>query len=246
MTTGGITVNGEFVVFGDSKQDIYNRVSLVNNKKELVIPDSPGRWSELNKTFRFTPTISDFILEFQKKYLIEKHSIDSFEKDVNQEISFDNKIHHKYFNCFDGEEIAKFIRVRSIDLGSHPNDICILALSIEVIQEIDYYYRKISNEKTYIMAETKECKKEAKDIRKNKKMHFWMNSGVTKFSTIHSFKGWEIDTLFLVVQKGVFESSYKELIYTGFTRCMRNLILVNIGDKELSSFINQLSYVKKY
>ena len=34
---------GEFVVFGDSKQDIYDRVSLVENKKVLVIPDSPGR-----------------------------------------------------------------------------------------------------------------------------------------------------------------------------------------------------------
>ena len=70
---------GEFVVFGDSKQDIYNRVSLVNNKKVLVIPESPGRWAELNQSFRLTPTITAFASDFQKKFLSDKHNLDVFE-----------------------------------------------------------------------------------------------------------------------------------------------------------------------
>ena len=30
--------------------------------------------------------------------------------------------------------------------------------------------------------------------------NFWNNRGLVKFSTIHSFKGWEVDTLFLIIE----------------------------------------------
>jgi hypothetical protein len=87
--------------------------------------------------------------------------------------------------------------------------------------------------------------KELEKIRKNKKLHFWMNSGITKFSTVHSFKGWEIKTLFLIVQRDNLEATYKELIYTGFTRCRNNLVIIDINDTELSDFMDELQYVEK-
>lgn len=247
---------GEFVVFGDSKQDIYNRVSLINNKKELVIPETPGRWAELNKSFRFTPSITSFAANFQRKFLSEYHNLDQFENLKEPEL-FD-KVHYKYFGQLDFEEIAQFIKHYSEELKSHPNDVCVLSLAIEVIREVDFHYRKITNEKTYIMAETKEFydhlrekhgnrrafQKEIDKIRKNKKQHFWMNSGVTKFSTVHSYKGWEIKTLFLIVQKDTLKSTYKELIYTGFTRCMNNLVILNIDDKELEEFMEGLKFIE--
>ncbi len=249
---------GEFVVFGDSKQDIYNRVSLINNKKELVIPDSPGRWAELNQSFRLTPTITAFASDFQKKFLSDKHNLDVFENVDFQSALFD-KVHYKYFGTLDFKVIADFISSYSTKLGSHPNDVCVLSLSIETIRELDFHFRKTTNEKSYIMAETKEFYdhlkekygqtrkfyKELDKIRKNKKLHFWMNSGLTKFSTVHSYKGWEIKTLFLIVQKDTLEATYKELVYTGFTRCMNNLVIIDIDDKELSEFMDELQYVEK-
>ncbi|KAA5542333.1 NERD domain-containing protein/DEAD/DEAH box helicase [Adhaeribacter rhizoryzae] len=249
--------NGEFVVFGDSKQDIYDRVSLVNNKKELIIPESPGRWSELNQSFRLTPTITAFASSFQKTFLADKHSPDEFENVDFQSALFD-KVYYKYFSTLNFGEITQFIKLFSTQLGSHPNDVCVLSLSIEVIREIDYCFRKITKEKTYIMSETKEFydhlkeangltvkfNKEIEKIRKNKKLHFWMNSGLTKFSTVHSYKGWEIKTLFLIVHKDTREATYKELIYTGFTRCMNNLIIIDIDDHELSKFMDGLEYVQ--
>jgi hypothetical protein len=36
-------------------------------------------------------------------------------------------------------------------------------------------------------------------VRKARNFHFWMNPGTVKLATVHSFKGWEINTLFLVV-----------------------------------------------
>tara|TARA_B100000767_G_C19749413_1_gene530054 strand:- start:98 stop:2047 length:1950 start_codon:yes stop_codon:yes gene_type:complete len=249
---------GEFVVFGDSKQDIYDRVSLVENKKVLVIPDSPGRWAELNHSFRLTPTITAFASEFQKKFLEQKHITDEFENVDFQAALFD-KVHYKYFESLDFKVLANFISSYSTKLGSHPNDVCILSLSIETIREIDFHFRKITNEKSYIMSETKEFydhlkKKDGKTtkfyndlkrIRKNKKLHFWMNSGLTKFSTVHSYKGWEIKTLFLIVQKDTLEATYKELVYTGFTRCMNNLIIIDINDSELSEWMDSLKFIEK-
>ena len=250
--------NGEFVVFGDSKQDIYNRVSLVQNKKVLVIPDSPGRWSELNQSFRLTPTITAFATEFQKDFLSEKHTPDTFENANFQSALFD-RVHYKYFGKFDSSEIAEFISSYSRKLQCHPNDVCVLSLSIETIREVDYHFRKLSNEKSYIMAETKEYydhlksnngatqkfRKEIQKIRKNKKLHFWMNSGLTKFSTVHSYKGWEINTLFLIVQKDSIEETYKELVYTGFTRCMRNLVILDIDDEQLNQFMDKMQFAQK-
>jgi hypothetical protein len=250
--------NGEFVVFGDSKQDIYDRVSLVNNKKELVIPDSPGRWAELNQSFRLTPTITAFASSFQKQFLIDKHKIDEFENLDFQAALFD-KVHFKQFLQFDPGEITDFVISFSKTHKVHPNDICVLSLSIECIREIDELFRKKTKEKPYIMSETKEYydhlkeqlgntktfSKEIDKIRKNKKLHFWMNSGLTKFSTIHSYKGWEIDTLFLIVQNDAFEATYRELVYTGFTRCMRNLVILNINDVELQRFSDGLQIIQR-
>ena len=48
-----------------------------------------------------------------------------------------------------------------------------------------------------------------------------MKTGTIKLSTVHSFKGWEIDTLFLFIEKEEDEKEFAnaELIYTGLTRC---------------------------
>lgn len=252
-----LRIDGEFVVFGDSKQDIYDRVSVVNNKKELVIPDSPGRWAELNQSFRLTPTITAFASSFQKQFLTEKHNIDVFENVDFQAALFD-KVHYKHFSELNIDEITDYIIFFSKEHKVHPNDICILSLSIELVRDIDKAFREKTKEKTYIMAETKEyyghmkeqygntkdLNKELDKIRKNKKLHFWMNSGLTKFSTIHSYKGWEINTLFLIIQNDSFESTYRELIYTGFTRCMSNLVIINTNDIELDQFSNTLQIVQ--
>lgn len=52
-------------------------------------------------------------------------------------------------------------------------------------------------------------------------------------------------TLFLIVQKDTLEATYKELIYTGFTRCMNNLVIMDIDDLELSEFMDNLQFVEK-
>ena len=76
-----------------------------------------------------------------------------------------------------------------------------------------------------------------RDIRENKKLHFWMNSGTIKISTINSFKGWESEVVFLIIEpkydRGTrFNEHFDELLYTGLTRCRRHLVVVNFGNEE--------------
>lgn len=72
-----------------------------------------------------------------------------------------------------------------------------------------------------------------KYIRDNKKFNFWMNTGNIKISSIHSFKGWESDTVFLILQKHFDgDPTFNELLYTGITRTRSNLVVINLGNAE--------------
>lgn len=76
-------------------------------------------------------------------------------------------------------------------------------------------------------------KADYKYIRDNKKFNFWMNTGNIKISSIHSFKGWESDTVFLILQKHYSgDPTFNELLYTGITRTRSNLIVINLGNEE--------------
>lgn len=85
-----------------------------------------------------------------------------------------------------------------------------------------------------------------KMIRNNKKLHFYMNSGTVKISTVHSFKGWESETLFLIIERKYsgMSQSFDEILYTGLTRSRNNLVIINYGNEEyhekLKTLINKV------
>lgn len=87
-----------------------------------------------------------------------------------------------------------------------------------------------------------------KFVRDNKKLHFWFNSGTIKLSTIHSFKGWEASTLFLIIEEkyesGDFQMSFSELIYTGLTRSKNNLIVLNYGNQQYDADLNEIFKIR--
>ena len=78
-------------------------------------------------------------------------------------------------------------------------------------------------------------------IRKNKKLHFWMNTGDIKVSTIHSFKGWESQVVFLILEnKNDYSTSFDELLYTGITRSKSDIVIVNYGNKDYDERMKNL------
>tara|TARA_B110000238_G_C15955096_1_gene364918 strand:- start:113 stop:799 length:687 start_codon:yes stop_codon:yes gene_type:complete len=79
-------------------------------------------------------------------------------------------------------------------------------------------------------------------IRNNKKIHFHMNSGTVKISTVHSFKGWESETLFLILEKKFtkMQMTFDEILYTGITRSRANLVIINFGNEEYDKKLRTL------
>jgi hypothetical protein len=81
--------------------------------------------------------------------------------------------------------------------------------------------------------------RDVEKVRKNKKIHFHMKSGKVKISTVHSFKGWESENLFLIMDEKK-SASFDELLYVGITRSRSNLILINFGNEEYHDKIEEL------
>ena len=108
-----------------------------------------------------------------------------------------------------------------------------------------YYEKELDDFKKQVYSDN------YKHIRDNKKLHFWMNSGTIKISTINSFKGWESEVVFLILEPKFetstsFNISFDELLYTGLTRCRRNIIVINFGNKEYDIKIKPLiEHLKK-
>lgn len=246
--------DGEFVVFGDEKQNIYDRP--LDENKEPVTKKIPGKWNRsLNVSKRFASEIGKVALKFQKEFLDKKYTIDELQIFENPTFDFDQKI-LKYQN-FGIEATAKDLFLKYVETiktyNIHPSDIGFLSAKVDNLRELDYLIRHELKEKTETTFETKEYFEKLKveypnkstfqdkiqKIRRNKKNHFWMKTGTTKLSSIHSFKGWETHTLFLLIEPE--EDSNKqfesvELVYTGLTRARLNLFVFNMGNNVFDGF----------
>lgn len=114
-------------------------------------------------------------------------------------------------------------------------------IELHILQEI---YNKLIPEVTHLQQKAlkdkiknlKNLQNDLNKIRRSKKMNFWPKNGILKLSTIHSFKGWESHTVFLVISKDFNTQNTDELIYTGLSRCKKNLIILNLGNQELHTF----------
>lgn len=247
--------DGEFVVFGDEKQNIYQR-TLEEKKPYTSIG---GQWNILKKSFRVTTDIANLASQFQRTFFSEKYDYDEM---IIQRDLFDNSlIKYFYIETPNIPEIMKIYDSIISETSTHDNDVCIQSSRVDVLRLIDKDIRDRLHKKTNTMFETievyeklktdftkngqtdeKKLKKELDVVRRYKKFNFWMNSGTTKLSTIHSFKGWEIPTLFLLVESESDEEhefTTDELIYTAITRCRQNLIIINIGNHRYDNFFKR-------
>lgn len=128
----------------------------------------------------------------------------------------------------------------------HSNDVVILGDKIGVLRELDFEIRHKYQEDTITTFETQEeykkleekgllIKDNIDEIRRAKKIGFWLNAGMIKLSTVHSFKGWEIYTLFLLIDA----KSTLELVYTGITRARQNIVIINLGNPKFTNFFGK-------
>lgn len=247
--------DGEFVVFADEKQNIYH--NPLDDNKKIRVPGIPGVWNEsMNRPFRYTGRLIAFIKAFQASAFKAKYFLDEFEIPIQAEANIgDSNIDYIYLDRKTTllqikETIQQYLKNNMI----HPSDTIILNIRIALLREIDYLIRE-GNVKTVTTFETKEfydqycrtCKKGSNlkalldKVRRNKKRHFMMKTGTIKISTIHSFKGWEIQSAIVIIEQENCQDEFEteELIYTGLTRARVNLLIINIGNAKYDQIIRQ-------
>ena len=251
--------DGEMILFGDDSQDIYQREST----RSPVIAQGFGRWRTLNKSYRTNSTspLNQIFRDFQINYILQKNSnIDIADFEPTQISMGFGLIKYKCvapedFCSAAFEEIEGFIKAYDL----HPNDTVVLASKSKYIRSLNEKWSHI--EKSQSMIETYEelavalkCPisdlyklseadlsaeienkfLEVEKIRRRKKAHFYPNPGVIKFSTVHSYKGFESQTIFYIMD----EDDSPELVYTALTRAAENLIVLDVGGHgNFSSFL---------
>lgn len=241
----------EFVVFWDEKQNIYNR-KMESDKTPYT--SIPWAWNKLDTSFRYVNSEQiDFLNNFQEFFLNKKYEIEKIWTQSSLDFS-EKKFYFDYFEI-EKENYLEKIYEKIIEIKNKFNlknkNICIIASEKEILQKLDKIYRDETKEKTITTFESKEIfdifkekysldklKIELYNTDKNKKIFFNINSDFIKFSTIQSFKWYEIDTIFFILEE---KSSLQteELIYTWLTRAKNNIIIFNIGNKEYRDFFEK-------
>jgi superfamily I DNA/RNA helicase len=241
--------DGEMVMFGDQSQNIYNRSS---DSRESPIVLGFGSWIKLKKSYRSdgdSPLLQLFN-SFQMKHMSDKYpDLDFVEtKPAQTSMNLDLLIYETYGKAFDPVDIIQRIQRYISKFQLHPNDIAIVCSKVEWLMPLNETLKQ--TEKTKVMFEealeidvlsaiaerdSLQFKKGIKMIRRRKKSFFTQNSGLIKFSTIHSFKGLEAQTVFCILAP----EDEAEMIYTGITRTRRNLVIFDSSASRFSSFFKE-------
>lgn len=248
--------DGEMILFGDESQNIYQR----DVSRSPVIAQGFGRWVKLTRSYRtnLNSPLNQLFKDFQLRFLLEKNS-DIEITDVSPTqmgIGFSLLKYEQTALVNWKESVFDSISSYIINYDLHPNDVVILSSKISLVRQLNQLW--VENEKTHCMFETyeelskcinisldalialdevavndivNENKEDIERIRRAKKNHFYVNSGLVKLSTIHSYKGLESKTVFYVMDEG----DDPEIVYTSITRSSENLVIFDVGCKNKCS-----------
>lgn len=252
--------NEEFIVFGDEKQNIYNR-PLDENREPKTIGIRGGWNKSLNISRRFSNSIGRLAMSFQHYFLEQKYTIDEIQILANPTLNLEQE-YIKYANIGTKADAYSIYRIyigSVVKFNIHPSDVTILSSKIDILRDIEYQIKNQLKEKTTTTFETKEehdeykklyssndieFKRRIENIRRNKKNYFWMKTGTVKLSSIHSYKGWESHTVILIIEpENDLDSKNEsiELIYTAITRAQVNLFILNMGNEKYDLFFKKWS-----
>jgi len=250
--------NSEIVLFGDEKQNIYDREL---DEKKYPNTGIVGIWNQLTNPLRYkfwsASQVIPLLVKFQETFLQDKYEItiepnikniqptliEDKSKSLNKLVHYSNPKEDKKESI--GYSIGKKIidTIQKYDI--HNDEVVIMASKIDVLRDIDYSIRTISNIKTITTFETQEeaenYSKDIQSIRKRRKIGFNHHSGKLKISTIHSFKGYESHTVFLIIIDGNTScvDDNEEMVYTGITRSQLNLMIFTLKDSIYNDFFEK-------
>lgn len=254
--------DGEFVVFGDPKQNVYNRELDENGDVRLGV--IPGQWNhELCKSRRYNKNTQLITLfnKFKKFYFKESDEQEPEENIVGSLFSRIEYSNIKECECIDS--LYEHIMSLMDKFKLNHDDITILAHGNALMRELADKFlaagiaplsTTFSTNNDVEVLKKKYYKFESQrlydqeNIDSFKKYKFSTRMRGVKMSTIDSFKGWESPVVILILQN---ESNkpdnfrlpvhtlIPELVYTGITRATESLFIVNLGNKMYDQFFSK-------
>lgn len=258
-----IDPNGELVVFGDPKQNVYGRHLDTNGDIRLGVIG--GQWNrQLTTGRRFTnPRLANLATAFQAQFManLPPDKI-STGKAMPNTLNFQilTYIDLRQNNSVDSI-VARIISIITND-NNEARDFVVLASTTKLLCDIDFLYRRRTNkqtETTFISIESLErlkqihqvtderltnwkFKRDFEALERTRKQQFTTDKRCLKIATIQSFKGWESPSAILILESDfalhntVFRSRSPQVIYTAITRARESLYVINIGNDSYHDF----------
>lgn len=258
--------NGEFVVFGDPKQNVYHRPIDSNGDIRLGVIRS--EWNkQLSTGRRFTnPRLATLATKFQARFLSNQPV-----ETINTTNGFDDTLNFQivtYYNMRSSFTIDNLV-LKIIDIinnsNNEPKDFVILASYSKLLQNIDFKYRAMTGYKTeitFVATEKYEYLKQLHNVSdehpanwkfnrdyealgRARKQLFTTDKRCLKLSTIKSFKGWESPSVIFILDdeynsKAACHTPMEpEMMYTALTRARENLYIINIGNETYDQFFKE-------
>lgn len=255
--------NGELVVFGDPKQNVYQRLLDANGDIRLGIIG--GQWNrQLTTSRRFTnPRLANLATAFQTQFMANLPT-----DDIVAENTISNTFNFQIVTYIDLRQnnsiesiITNIINIISND-NNEARDFAVLASSTKLLRNIDILYRQRTNEQTeitFISNETLERLKQIHQVtdekaanwkfnrdfealERTRKQLFTTDKRCLKISTIQSFKGWESPSVIVILENDIvlhnttFRPMSPQTIYTAITRARENMYIINIGNDTYHNF----------
>jgi hypothetical protein len=255
--------NGELVVFGDPKQNVYQRPLDANGDIRLGIIG--GQWNrQLTTSRRFTnPRLANLATAFQTQFMANLPT-----DDIVAENTISNTFNFQIVTYIDLRQnnsiesiITNIINIISND-NNEARDFAVLASSTKLLRNIDILYRQRTNEQTeitFISNETLERLKQIHQVtdekaanwkfnrdfealERTRKQLFTTDKRCLKISTIQSFKGWESPSVIVILENDIvlhnttFRPMSPQTIYTAITRARENMYIINIDNDTYHNF----------
>ena len=255
--------NGELVVFGDPKQNVYQRPLDTNGDIRLGVIG--GQWNrQLTTSRRFTnPRLANLATAFQAQFMANLPT-----DNIAAENAIPNTLNFQILTYIDLRQnnsidsiIANIINIITND-NNEARDFVVLASSTKLLRNIDILYRQRTNEQTEITFISSESLERLKQIHqvtderlanwkfnrdfealeRTRKQLFTTDKRYLKISTIQSFKGWESPSVIVILESdfALHNTSFRPMspqtIYTAITRARESMYIINIGNDSYHNF----------
>jgi len=214
-----LTDNDELLMVFDEKQNIYGKSgSWIEDMKGTKFR---GRWRTLNESYRLPPSVMEKANEYARSYLPE---IGAEAIPNNYQISFFEP-HMIWKEIEDADpilEIWNLFNELTEEKSIHPQDIIMLVPTHKEGWKLVEHFTSNGIEVNHVF--------EDESKNHHNKRSFWMGDSRLKMSTIHSFKGWELMNIVLLMPKPEeyeVKAKLDKIVYTSITRTRANLIVLN-------------------